>query len=59
MIQPSNQNQQSKLSEQLIEKILQDPLLLRKICDRIYDLMQEELNLQSELTGNYRKNHYV
>lgn len=58
-MQPINNEEQSKLSDQLIDKISQDPLLLRKLCDRVYNLMQEELQLHRELMGNYRRNWYV
>lgn len=32
----------------MIEKILQDPLLLRQLCDRVYQLMLEDARLQRD-----------
>jgi len=38
----------------IAEKVLQDPILLRKLTDRIYQLMTEELRNQRD-RGNYRR----
>lgn len=35
-------------------KVLQDPLLLRRLSDQVYKLMQEDLRRQQERSGNYR-----
>lgn len=35
-------------------KVLQDPLRLRLLSDRVYELMQEDLRRQQERSGNYR-----
>jgi hypothetical protein len=37
----------------IAEKVLQDQILLRKLCDRIYELMNEELRNQQERKSNY------
>lgn len=37
----------------IAEEVLKDPILLRKICNRIYELMNEELRNQQERTANY------
>lgn len=37
----------------LANKALHDPLLQRKLCDRIYQLMLEDFNLQKERIRNY------
>lgn len=47
-------NEPTPLS-QLADKVLQDPILLRKLCDRIYNLMTEELRNQRDRTLNYRR----
>ncbi len=43
------------LENQLIEKITNDPILLRKICDKVYELMKEDLRNQRDRTCNYRR----
>jgi hypothetical protein len=35
------------------DKILSDPLLLRQLCDRVYELMLEDLRQQRERYRNY------
>ncbi len=35
-------------------RAIQDPLLLRKLCDRVYELMLEDLRYQQERSRNYR-----
>ena len=39
---------------QLIDKVIFDPILLRKLGDRVYELMIEDLRNQRDRTGNYR-----
>ena len=34
-------------------KVLQDPLMLRLLSDRVYELMLEDLRRQQERSGNY------
>ena len=38
---------------QLAKAILQDPVLLEQLCDRIYDLMQTDLRQQQERHRGY------
>jgi hypothetical protein len=37
----------------LAAKVLDDPLLQRELCDRIYQIMLEDMSLQRERTRNY------
>lgn len=48
--QPSQTHSRDAAATQteLIEKILQDPLLLRRLSDRVYHLMLEEMRLQHD-----------
>lgn len=39
-------------TSQLIDKIMVDPLLLRKLSDRVYELMLEELRNTRDRAGN-------
>jgi hypothetical protein len=39
---------------QLIDKVLVDPILMRKLSDRVYELMLEDLRNTRDRTGNYR-----
>jgi hypothetical protein len=57
-MQPKDADEISKRTDKLADKILHDPLLLRKLCDRVYDLMLEELQIQRERAGTYRRNLY-
>ncbi|NJM65781.1 MAG: hypothetical protein HC851_09040 [Acaryochloris sp. RU_4_1] len=41
------------LSETVINRILQDPLLQQQLCDRVYELLQAELRQQSERSRGY------
>ncbi|WP_168186696.1 hypothetical protein [Hydrocoleum sp. CS-953] len=43
------------LEDKLIEKIINDPILLRKLCDRVYQLMQEDIRNQQERICNYQR----
>lgn len=47
----SNPENISKLAEQ----VLKNPISLRKLCDRVYQLMQEDLRNQRDRAGNSRK----
>lgn len=38
---------------QLAEEILENPLRQRQLCDRVYQLMQEDLYRQRDRTRNY------
>jgi hypothetical protein len=39
---------------QLIDKVLVDPILMRKLSDRVYELMLEDLRNTRDRAGNYR-----
>jgi hypothetical protein len=39
---------------QLIDRVILDPILLRKLSDRVYELMLEELRNTRDRAGNYR-----
>ncbi|NES01700.1 MAG: hypothetical protein F6K22_02005 [Okeania sp. SIO2F4] len=43
------------LEGKLIEKIIKDPILLRKLCDRVYKLMEEDIRNQQERVCNHRR----
>lgn len=43
------------LESKLIERMQNDPILLRKLCDRVYELMKEEVRNQRDRTCNYRR----
>ncbi len=38
----------------LIDKVILDPIWLRRLSDRVYQLMLEDLRNQSDRTGNRR-----
>lgn len=38
----------------LIDKVILDPIWLRRLSDRVYELMVEDMRNQSERTGNRR-----
>ncbi len=40
---------------QLIDQVILDPILLRKLSDRVYELMLEELRNNCDRAGNYRR----
>lgn len=42
---------------QLAAKVLQDPLAQSKLCDRIYELMQNDLQYQRERQHNYGRRY--
>lgn len=37
----------------LAAQILRDPVLLRRLCDRVYGLMRDDLHRQHERSRNY------
>lgn len=39
----------------LIDKVILDPIWLRRLSDRVYELMKEDLRNQSDRAGNRRK----
>jgi hypothetical protein len=39
---------------QLIDKVLLDPMLKRKLSDKVYELMLEDLRNTRDRAGNYR-----
>ncbi len=39
----------------LIDRLLRDPLLLRKLSDKVYELMVEDLRQQRDRSGNYKR----
>jgi hypothetical protein len=39
---------------QLIDKVLLDPMLKRKLSDKVYELMLEDLRNTRARAGNYR-----
>jgi hypothetical protein len=40
---------------QLADQILKDPLVLQKLCDRVYALMLEEVRNQSDRIGYFNR----
>ena len=53
-IQCDSQQVDPTALEKTASQVLQDPLLLRKLCDRVYELMLEDLRYQGERSRNYR-----
>jgi hypothetical protein len=51
-IQGSQAEDQVALS-QLAAKILQDPLAMRKLSDRVFELLREELQIERERNRGY------
>lgn len=39
----------------LIDKVLKEPLLLKKLSDRVYELMLEDIRSQRERNRNYKR----
>lgn len=37
------------------EKVLQNPILLQKLTDKVYELLLEDLRKQSEILGIYKR----
>ncbi|MGA9377468.1 MAG: hypothetical protein WBV73_01600 [Phormidium sp.] len=52
-----NDNQNQATMSQLAKQVLEDPLLLRQLSDRIYELMQTDLRLQRERSRNYGRRY--
>ncbi len=44
-----------KSESSLAEKVLQNPILLEKLTDKVYQLMLEDLRKQREHLGIYRR----
>jgi hypothetical protein len=42
---------------QLSAQVLQDPIATQQLCDRVCQLMQQELVLTQERHGSYRRRH--
>ena len=40
---------------QLAEKVMLDPLLLRKLGEKVYELMLEDIRVQRDRDRNYRR----
>jgi hypothetical protein len=39
---------------ELIDQVILDPMLMRKLSDRVYELMLEDLRNTRDRAGNYR-----
>ena len=39
---------------ELIDKVILDPMLMRKLSDRVYELMLEDVRKTRDRAGNYR-----
>ncbi|MBE9225442.1 hypothetical protein IQ264_08365 [Phormidium sp. LEGE 05292] len=48
-----NKNEKPEIS-QLVEKITLDPILLRRLSNRVYELMLEDLRNQRDRSCNYK-----
>jgi len=49
-----NQSEEDRVAlTQLAAKILQDPLAMRRLSDRVFQLLQEDLQLQQERNRGY------
>ena len=46
------QQEQGIEIDRLSEKVIKSPLLLRRVCDRVYELMKEDIRNQRERTRN-------
>lgn len=40
----------------IAEDVLIDPIMMQKLCDRVYELWREEAFLKRERTQGYRRN---
>ena len=47
-------NNQSALSE-LAKQVLQNPILLQKLSEKVYELMLSDIHNKRERSGNYRR----
>ncbi|MFB2835642.1 MULTISPECIES: hypothetical protein [Floridanema] len=48
-----NKSNKSEIS-QLVEKVMLDPILLRRLSNRVYELMLEDLRNQRDRSCNYK-----
>jgi hypothetical protein len=48
-----NKNEKSEISE-LVEKVMLDPILIRRLSNRVYELMLEDLRNQRDRSCNYK-----
>ncbi|MEW6494900.1 MAG: hypothetical protein AB1589_20625 [Cyanobacteriota bacterium] len=53
LIQSNSPAQEQAALLQTASKVLNDPLLLRQLSDRVYELMLEDLRYQRERSRNY------
>lgn len=53
LIQSNSPAQEQAALLQTASKVLNDPLLLRQLSDRVYELMLEDLRYQRERSINY------
>ena len=53
-IQTNLDQQDFEAISQAASKILKNPLEVRRLADQVYQLMQDDLRLQSDRSGNYR-----
>lgn len=49
----SDDNSDSTTLAELAAKVLEEPLLMQQLSDRVYELMQEDLRQQQERRRNY------
>lgn len=45
------------LSPQQIQRLLQDPLIVEKLSDRVYELLRDDLRQQQERRQGYGRKH--
>lgn len=51
---PGDKSEEDRVAlTQLAAKILQDPLAMRRLSDRVFQLLQEDLQLQQERNRGY------
>lgn len=53
LIQSNCQTQERSVLLQTADKVLNDPILLRQLSDRVYELLLEDLRYQRERSRNY------
>lgn len=53
LIQSNCQAQEQSVISQTASKVLNDPILLRQLSDRVYELMLEDLRYQRERSRSY------
>lgn len=44
-----------KFKSSSVEKVLQNPILMQKLTDKVYEIMLEDLRKQSEILGIYKR----